>query len=203
MKITWLGHACFAAESDGYRIVFDPYTMEVYPPLYTSAHEILCSHGHRDHNYVEAVELLAKRKSPFTVCEVESFHDDQEGAARGTNRIHIAEAEGIRVVHLGDLGHELSAEQIAAVGRCDVLMIPVGGFYTIDAAAAKKVADSLRAKIVVPMHYRHGEYGLRVVGEVEEFLALCEGMEIKKLEGNSFEVAPASPAGVIVPNFVH
>ena len=113
MKLTWLGHSCFAVESGGYRVVLDPYYVESYPPLHTSANEVLCSHHHRDHDYVEAVELTPRGDSPFTVETVQAFHDDQGGALRGTNTIHILAAEGLRVVHLGDLGHELSGEQLA------------------------------------------------------------------------------------------
>ena len=113
MKLTWLGHSCFAVESGGYRVVLDPYYVESYPPLHTSANEVLCSHHHRDHDYVDAVELTPRGGSPFTVETVQAFHDDQGGALRGTNTIHILAAEGLRVVHLGDLGHELSEEQLA------------------------------------------------------------------------------------------
>ena len=113
MKLTWLGHSCFAVESGGYRVVLDPYYVESYPPLHTSANEVLCSHHHRDHDFVEAVELTPRGDSPFTVETVQAFHDDQGGALRGTNTIHVLAAEGLRVVHLGDLGHELSGEQLA------------------------------------------------------------------------------------------
>ena len=130
MKLTWLGHSCFAVESGGYRVVLDPYYVESYPPLHTSANEVLCSHHHRDHDFVEAVELTPRGGSPFTVETVQAFHDDQGGALRGTNTIHVLAAEGLRVVHLGDLGHELSGEQLAPLRGCDALLIPVGGFYT-------------------------------------------------------------------------
>ena len=81
MKLTWLGHSCFAVESGGYRVVLDPYYVESYPPLHTSANEVLCSHHHRDHDYVEAVELTPRGDSPFTVETVQAFHDDQGGAS--------------------------------------------------------------------------------------------------------------------------
>ena len=124
MKLTWLGHSCFAVESGGYRVVLDPYYVESYPPLHTSANEVLCSHHHRDHDFVEAVELTPRGDSPFTVETVQAFHDDQGGALRGTNTIHVLAAEGLRVVHLGDLGHELSGEQLAPLRSCDALLIP-------------------------------------------------------------------------------
>ena len=82
MNITWLGHSCFAVESGGYRVVLDPYYVESYPPLHTSANEVLCSHHHRDHDFVEAVELTPRKDSPFTVQTVETFHDDKGGTLR-------------------------------------------------------------------------------------------------------------------------
>ena len=116
MKLTWLGHACFLLEEDGYRIVLDPYTgVAGYPPLHIQAHAVFCSHGHFDHHATDCVELLPERESPFTVREVETFHDDRGGALRGTNTIRIFTAGGLSAVHLGDLGHQLTAEQAAAV----------------------------------------------------------------------------------------
>ena len=87
MKLTWLGHACFLLEEDGYRIVLDPYTgVAGYPPLHIQAHAVFCSHGHFDHHATDCVELLPERESPFTVREVETFHDDRGGALRPSAR---------------------------------------------------------------------------------------------------------------------
>ena len=125
MKLTWLGHACFLLEEDGYRIVLDPYTgVAGYPPLHIQAHAVFCSHGHFDHHATDCVELLPERESPFTVREVETFHDDRGGALRGTNTIRIFTAGGLSAVHLGDLGHQLTAEQAAAIGPVDAVLVP-------------------------------------------------------------------------------
>jgi len=113
MKLTWLGHACFALEQDGYRIVIDPYTEVVgHADLQTEAHAVLCSHQHFDHSAVDGVRLLPERESPFTIHTVETCHDDQGGALRGGNIIHILTAGGVTVAHLGDLGHQLTEEQL-------------------------------------------------------------------------------------------
>ena len=118
MKLTWLGHACFLLEADGYRIVTDPYTgVPGYPSLSVSAHAVFCSHGHFDHNAVDRVTLLPHRDSPFTVREIASFHDDRGGTLRGGNTIRVFTADGISVAHLGDLGHPLSAEQLEPLVR--------------------------------------------------------------------------------------
>ena len=202
MEITWLGHACFALESDGYRVVLDPYTVETYPPLHTTADAVYCSHGHTDHNYVQAVELTEGRKSPFAVETVATFHDEQGGAQRGSNTMHIFRAEGMTVVHCGDLGHYPNDEQLAAISGADALLIPVGGFYTIDAAMAKRVADAANPRVIVPMHYRHDPYGLRPIGTVEEFLKLYPAARVHHLNGNRFTLTAAEPSGVVVPRYV-
>ena len=100
-----------------------------------------------------------------------------------------------------DLGHELSEKQLAAVKGCDALLIPVGGYYTIDAKTAKKVADAIAPRVLVPMHYRFGAHGYPEIGTLDEFLALYEAKKIHKLDGNSFELTKNAPAGVIVPRF--
>ncbi len=116
---------------------------------------MLTSHGHSDHNFVQAVTLSgAGIESPFTVTEIHTWHDDEEGAARGENTITILEADGLRVVHLGDLGCRLQETQLKRLVDADAVMIPVGGFFTIDAAAAKELVLRLEARVVIPMHYR-------------------------------------------------
>ena len=201
MKLTWLGHSCFLLEQDGYRIVTDPYTgVEGYPPLSVSAHAVCCSHHHFDHDAVDAVTMLPPVKSPFTVREVETCHDEQGGALRGSNTVRVFTAGGVSVAHLGDLGHQLSAEQLAAIGSVDAVLVPVGGVYTVDAKGAKAVCDALRLRCVIPMHYRHAPYGLPNVAGVEDFLALWPAAQIQRLSGPSFEVT-ADTAGMLVPAF--
>lgn len=199
MKLTWLGHACFLLEEDGFRLVLDPYTgVEGYPELSVEAHGILCSHGHRDHCAKECVTLLPERESPFSVHTVAVCHDDQGGALRGSNTIHVISAGGTTLAHLGDLGHQLTEEQLAAVGPLDGVLVPVGGFYTIDAAAAKSVCDALKPRWIVPMHYHHPPYGLPVVGELEPFLK--QYTKVRRLPGNSLELT-SDLSGVVVPSY--
>ena len=203
MNITWLGHSCFLIESGGYRVVLDPYYVETYPALRVSADETLCSHGHRDHAFVEAVTLSGRDKSesPFTVETVPTFHDDAGGAKRGQNTIHILRAEGLTVAHCGDLGHMPDDAQLAALRGCDALLIPVGGYYTIDAETAKAVADAIAPRVTVPMHYRFGTHGYDEIGTLDEFLALCDAAQVHRLDGNSFTLTKDAPSGVVVPRF--
>ena len=200
MKITWLGHSCFCVESKGYRIVLDPYlNVRGYAPLRVSANEVLCSHEHFDHNCRDAVKLAESMASPFTVETVATLHDDQGGKLRGKNTVHILRAGGQTVVHLGDLGHQLTAEQAEKLRGCDVLLIPVGGTYTIDAAGAKQVAQTVAPRIIVPMHYRRGTIGFDNIGALEDFLALFPAEQVHLLEENTFD--PAEYRGIVVPTY--
>ena len=199
MKLTWLGHACFLLEQEGYKIVIDPYTgVEGYPELKVQAHEVLCSHHHFDHDAVDCVELLPERGSPFAIRTVDTCHDDQGGVLRGPNTIHIFSAGDVTVAHLGDLGHQLTEQQLTAIGRVDGILVPVGGVYTVDALGAKQVCESIAPKWVVPMHYHHAPYGLPNVAGVEDFLALWQSAT--RFERAELEIT-SETSGVLVPNF--
>ena len=199
MTITWLGHACFALESGGYRIVIDPYQgVEGLPDISTDANAVYCSHQHGDHNYTAGVRLTEKRPSPFTVREVPTCHDDQGGALRGPNTVRCFSAEGLTVVHLGDLGHVLTGDQAEAIGPCDALLIPVGGFFTIDAPTAKAVAAQLRPRVIIPMHYRFGSCGLPVIGTAEDFAALYPAGFVRHYDTATFQLLPGTAPQVAV-----
>ena len=194
MKITWYGHSCFLVETDSGSVVFDPYAPGYVPGLTLpklSADAVICSHSHADHAYAQGVALTGLKPS-FAVTQVPTFHDEKHGALRGENTVTLIEAEGVRLVHLGDLGHELSREQISMLGRVDVLLVPIGGYYTIDAKAAHNVAVSLQAKIVIPMHYRGAGFGYDVIAENDEFLSLSEN--VTRIETNVVEISPDTEA---------
>ena len=189
MKITWYGHSCFKVSFDGGSVVFDPYADGSVPGWtlpQLSDDAVLCSHRHDDHAGAGKV-TLSGREPDCKVETVECFHDAEHGAKRGANTIHILTADGVRVAHLGDLGHEPDEAQLAAIGAPDVLLIPVGGFYTIDAATAAAVAEKIGARITVPMHYRGDGFGYDVIGTVEEFTALRK--DVRCADSNSFDPA--------------
>ena len=185
MKLTWYGHSCFLLETAEGSVVFDPYAPGSVPgvelPPELEADAVLCSHGHRDHGYAAGVKLSG-REPGFRVKKLDCWHDEKQGALRGKNTIYVVEAEGRRIAHLGDLGHELSPAQLTALGRVDLLLIPVGGHYTIDAKTADRVARKIGAALTVPMHYRGRGFGYGVIGPVEDFLALCD--EVVRLDSN-------------------
>lgn len=189
MKITWLGHACFLLESGGYSVILDP--CKGVPGVKNTAGEanaVYCSHMHFDHCHTAEIRIVDVNTSPFTVREIASFHDDANGTKRGANTIRALTAEGVTIVHLGDLGHPLSASQLAAIGKCDVLLLPIGGTYTLDIAQAKQVAEQLSPRVTVPMHYRRGAMGFEVLQTVEEFAAQYDANAVHELSGSSMEV---------------
>lgn len=176
MKITWIGHSCFKIEKDGYVVVIDPYedgSVQGCGPVREKADMVLCSHEHSDHNARGVVTLSGKREEelPFTVSKLETFHDEVKGAKRGPNTIHIISDGQTRVAHMGDLGCEPAPEQMKQLQGLDVMMIPVGGFFTIDAGQAAALVHKLAPKTVIPMHYRSVEngFGFDVLGTIEEF----------------------------------
>ena len=200
MTITWLGHSCFRLESGGFRVLLDPYReVQGLADIETEADAVYCSHNHFDHAHTEKVCLTSGKTNPFAVHEVATFHDDQGGALRGTNVVRKFTAEGLSVAHLGDLGHPLSPEQLADLGRCDILLIPVGGYYTIDAHTAKAVADAVGAEVVVPMHYRNGPVGFDVLGTLKDFTDLYPAEQVKHY-GRTLIAEPGMPRQVAVLN---
>lgn len=177
ITITWHGHSCFMISSDGYDVVLDPYKPDSVPGLASlslTADMTLCSHDHFDHGYTDAVCLRKEgKKNPFTITVLDTFHDDAGGTLRGTNRIHILEADGLRIAHFGDLGCALNEEQTEQLKGLDAVLIPVGGYYTIDAAQAFELVQALSPRVVVPMHYRSDSFGFPVIARLEAFTSRC------------------------------
>lgn len=198
--IKWLGHACFKVTGDGYSIVLDPYEDNYVPGfgvLRVTANQVLCSHEHHDHGYTEAVEIQSfEGECPWHIRNVDSWHDEQEGALRGANRIHILELDNLRIVHMGDQGCLLTDEQITAICKPDVLLIPVGGFYTIDAPTAKQIADRLKARVIIPMHYQGEGFGFDVLGTVGAFTDLYD--QVVYYDSNSITIDAGTEAQVAV-----
>lgn len=162
MRYTYLGHSSFLLESDsGTRIVTDPYPQTVFTHPIVDCDVVTVSHHHFDHDDITQVGgsfRVADTPEPLTIGDIRiygvpSFHDEVMGAKRGDNIIYVFEFDGIRIAHLGDLGHLLTDDQIAAIGQLDLLFIPVGGTYTLDPQKAALVTRQLNAKKTVPMHY--------------------------------------------------
>ncbi|MDZ7612171.1 MAG: MBL fold metallo-hydrolase [Candidatus Moranbacteria bacterium] len=170
MIITWYGHSCFKIQTKPKRgkeevVIFtDPFEKSIgLKPPQGQADIVTISHDHFDHNNAGAF----KKSRPFLVDApgeysiqdiviegIESFHDKNEGEERGRNTIFTIKSEDIKICHLGDLGHKLNEEQVEKIGQADVLMVPVGGVYTIDAKEAEEVIGQIDPKIIIPMHFK-------------------------------------------------
>lgn len=166
MKVKYLAHASFKITAqDGTILITDPYqTGEklMNADINERADIVTISHEHFDHNNPSAVKgspEVIKSSAPVEVKGVrisglDTFHDTEKGTKRGKNIIFCIEMEGIKLCHMGDLGHELNAADLVRLGKVDVLFVPVGGFYTIDAATAVKMVDAIKPKVVIPMHFK-------------------------------------------------
>jgi L-ascorbate metabolism protein UlaG (beta-lactamase superfamily) len=182
MKVKYLGHATFVITSNkGVRIITDPYETTpdlTYGEITESADIVTVSHKHFDHGNVAAVRgnpVVINRAGRSEAKGIEfngiaSYHDEAGGSLRGDNIIFCLELDGVRVCHLGDLGHRLDDKQLKEIGSVDVLLIPVGGVYTIDAKVATEVCDQLKPRVIIPMHYRT-DRGLAGISGVEGFLS--------------------------------
>ncbi|MBM2825472.1 MAG: putative Zn-dependent hydrolase of the beta-lactamase fold [Dehalococcoidales bacterium] len=179
MKVKWLGHASFLITSNsGTRIITDPYKTGpklTYGEIKESADVVTVSHEHGDHNNAEAVggkpQVIrdsAKVKG-IQFKAIPAHHDASGGKERGASTVFCFEVDGVKVCHLGDLGRPLTAEEVKAVGKVDVLLTPVGGFYTIDAQTAAGVCDSLSPKVTIPMHFKNDKCDFPISG-VDDFL---------------------------------
>jgi len=191
MKIRWLGHSSFLIEtSSGTKIITDPFEAGSYDgavgyaPIKETADIVTVSHDHADHNAVEQIDgtpEVVRAGEPMEaqgvgISSLNTFHDESKGQDRGRNTIHVIEADGVRVAHLGDLGHVLSDSEASELGGIDVLLAPVGGYYTIGPEEARDVAEKLGARIVIPMHYKTEDIGFPIQ-PVDDFLKLMEDVE--------------------------
>ncbi len=185
VKIKWLGHASFLITSDtGTRIITDPYipTEELcYGEIKEAADIITVSHDHSDHNNVATIRGNPKVIRSTAVLKgisfkgIPTYHDESSGEKRGKNTIFCFAVDGVTVCHLGDLGHALSDNQVTKLGKIDMLLVPVGGFYTIDTTTASLVCDQLKPKVIIPMHFKNDKCHFPITG-VDEFLKGKKGV---------------------------
>lgn len=210
LTLRWFGHSFFQlTTAAGTKIVFDPHAIEMYPRVQVPADLVLITHPHLDHNQIQSVvekpkiinglKVEGRKQDWVTVDEkfqdariigVGLYHDKSMGMDRGKNTAFVVEVDGLRIVHLGDLGHELTDAQVKAIGPVDVLLIPIGGIYTINGTDAKAVVAQLKPRLfVVPMHY-----GTKVFTDLlgpEEFLE--DQTNVRKMpDTNELEIDPSA-----------
>jgi L-ascorbate metabolism protein UlaG (beta-lactamase superfamily) len=195
MKIQYLGHSSFLlTESTGTSIVTDPYNSIGYPMPAVAAKAVTVSHQHYDHNNAQAVSgkpLLFEKEGVYDLDGVEitgikSFHDDEGGALRGENIIFKFRMDGLDVCHLGDIGENCTAELLEQILPIDILLIPVGGIYTIDSEQAKEYVDRIMPEIVIPMHYKTKDLKMDI-DKPDSFLDLFDEEEVEYCEDNTLE----------------
>lgn len=199
VHITYHGHACFTLESDGFRTVLDPYAHGMVPglpDLDLQADAVLCSHAHDDHSFVQAVWLSGTDAAPpYTVSEFVVPHDDARGTKRGMNTVRIFDFGGLRVAHLGDIGVYPQEPLLNALRCVDCLLIPIGGYYTIDASTAKQIVDAVNPRVCIPMHYRTDTTGFDTISHLDAFTGLFPAVRFRE---NTLDLTPDTPIQILV-----
>jgi L-ascorbate metabolism protein UlaG (beta-lactamase superfamily) len=184
MIIQWLGHASFLIITEnGTKIITDPYQSGAfegtlnYRPITIGPDVVTVSHHHADHGYIDDLpnhfEVLSKAGTKvikgITFKGVKTYHDEEYGECRGDNIIFTMNPDRIRIAHLGDLGHEISNPELEQLGEVDILLIPVGGNFTIGPKEADRVVDRVKPKIVIPMHFKTDQVAFDI-GPVDDYL---------------------------------
>jgi L-ascorbate metabolism protein UlaG (beta-lactamase superfamily) len=179
MKIKWLGHSSFMITSDaGTKIITDPYAPTDklrYGKIKESADIITISHEHPDHNNTDPIlgNPSILRQSPevkgINFKAILAYHDNDSGTKKGSSTIFWFEVDRVKICHLGDIGHLLSDKQLMELDKVDLLLIPVGGYYTIDAEVASKICDQIKPGVIIPMHFLDSRSDLPISG-VDGFL---------------------------------
>ncbi len=184
MKIKWYGHAAFLITSDqGEKIIIDPYEPGAfggqlsYDKIGDQADIVLISHDHADHNHTKGLpgnpQILkgggSKTIKGIPIKGIPTYHDPSKGSERGSNTVFALRVDEINLCHLGDLGHILTDREVSEIGQVDILLIPVGGFYTIDPKEATQVVDQIKPKVIIPMHFKTSKCGFPIA-PVEDFL---------------------------------
>ncbi|MEM3988900.1 MAG: MBL fold metallo-hydrolase [Desulfurococcaceae archaeon] len=204
MELVWHGHAFFTLRlANGYVISIDPHDgLSIgLKRVRVESDLVLVTHDHFDHNAVEVVKKPSTRilkqfygevrVDDVVINGIKTFHDKHGGARRGENAAYIVDAEGLKIAHLGDLGHVPSGEVLNKMSKIDVLMIPVGGTYTIEPDEAWSIVENLGPRIVVPMHY--WVKGLRLpLKTVDHFLKYAEKVRVDKLNTNLVSITPSN-----------
>ena len=204
MKIKWYGHAAFKITTEkGVRIIVDPYQFGAfggalaYGKITDEADIVLSSHDHDDHNYTKDIQgkfsfingAGTHNVKDVKIKAIPTHHDPSKGSERGNNLVFVIEADGLRVAHMGDLGHTLEKAAIEEIGKVDVVLLPVGGFYTIDAAEAAKVVNDIKPSVVVPMHFKTEKCDFPIA-KVEEFTKGKTG--VKSTGSSEIEIGKSS-----------
>ena len=204
LKLTWHGHSCFTLEENGYAIVLDPYADGYVPgfgPLRLTADAVLCSHGHDDHNAAQCVRInpdASGKACPFRVTEIHSWHDDAQGAKRGNNIIRIFDDGQYRIAHMGDIGCHPTPDQKDLLKDIDVMLMPVGGFFTMEPADVHALVQELTPRMLVPMHYSGKDFGYEVIAPLDKYLSLCGNETVTRLDTSTLTLPADETEGIVI-----
>ena len=198
MDITWYGQSCFLVKGKSAAVAVDPFADIGLRDPKLEADVLLVSHDHYDHSNVAAVsgepyvvDTPGEYEAGGVMIEgIPTYHDDKQGADRGRNTVYSFRLDGMHFVHLGDLGHVLSEETVERIGDVDVLFVPVGGHFTIDAKAAADVVKLLQPRITIPMHYQVPKLKIKELAPVDKFLKQAGG-KVRKLDKKTFKLKAA------------
>jgi L-ascorbate metabolism protein UlaG (beta-lactamase superfamily) len=192
MKIKWYGHAAYKiTTTDGVRVIIDPYQSGAfdgalsYGKITEEADIVLTSHDHDDHNYTKDINGTYKhfnregvyKEKGLTIEAVPCYHDPSKGLERGKNLIFVIDDKGLRLAHMGDLGHVLEQDTVRRLGRIDIVLLPIGGFYTIDSGEAGKVMRDINPRITIPMHYKTSKCEFPIAS-IDAFTAEKRGVKV-------------------------
>ena len=194
MTIQWLGHACFRITHKEYSVIIDPYNSDYingYPKLSVEADQVLVSHEHYGHNFRDGVILSGRKESesPFKIDAIKVPHDFKMGNWRGFCLIHVLKADGLKIVHMGDLGMQLTGGEISMLYGADVMMICAGSCTALPSQEAKRVTDEVMPNVIIPMHYRDGNRGGHRLEMIKDFVNHFESEEmIHYYDSDSIEI---------------
>lgn len=210
MIIAWKGHASFLLQTDGKKILTDPFDAKLgYPLVKEPADIVMVSHDHWDHNATEAVPgkpsiirgAGSQRINNIAIAGLKTYHDKSAGKQRGENTVFKITAEDINVVHLGDIG-AIPPDLIKNLGSVDILLVPVGGVYTIDAEEAVELVQQIKPSIVIPMHYQTPHLSFQL-DPVEKFTRHFEKVIYKQQLNISKETLPSEMQIIILDYIVY
>jgi L-ascorbate metabolism protein UlaG (beta-lactamase superfamily) len=182
ITVTHLGHSRFLLNFDGYKIVCDPYENSSVPGLKNisgiTADMVTVSHDHHDHNAEHLIKIVESHRQKPNIIKVNTFHDKRQGAKRGKNIVHIFEFEDFRIAHFGDIGHIPTKEQMDKIGKLDVAIVPIGGFYTVEAGEARQIVNLTGANTAILMHYRSDTFGFDVLTHLDDAVKYFQNVTI-------------------------
>lgn len=209
MKIKWWGHSCFSFEVNGVKLLTDPYDDSLpYKKFDDSPDYVTVSHDHFDHSAIDRVNGDFKvinsenglKNNDLKIEAIKSYHDSSKGKNRGENLIYLFEVGEYKICHLGDLGHLLDKKTVNKIKNVDLLLIPVGGNYTIDSEAAYQLTKQIEPKLIIPMHFKTDIIDFPITG-VEEFTTRFEKNEFKYVNKSEINIEDYKNYKVVVLDY--